>query len=140
MAAKRQAQGFTLIELSIVIIIMAFAAALVAPLGFEELEKSRAKTEFLTLRNTIKLHTSKAFAQGLRYQMAMFKQTLTVKSALGERQYHYDYIGLPNLTFHINANGYPSVNEFEVSLGKNSRKITIEDMLGVKQDMIYAEQ
>lgn len=135
-----RAKGFTLIELTIVIVIMAFAASLVAPLGFEELEKSRGKTEYLTLRNTIKLHTTKAFTQGVHYRMEMLNDTLTVRSVLGVREYKYDYLSLPNLSFHINANGYPSVDRIEVQFVGLSRQITMEDMLGVKQDMIYAEQ
>lgn len=132
-------KGFTLIEITIVIIIMATVAALAGPLGFKELEKSRAKTEFLTFRNTVKLHTTMAFAQGLRYQLAMLDQTMTVTSALGQRRYQYQYLKLPNLTFGINANGYPSVNQFEVKFGQSTRLLTLQDMLGVKQDSIYAK-
>lgn len=140
MKAAFGAKGFTLIELMIVLVIMGMLAAFVAPIGYKELQKSRAKTEFLTFRNIIKLHTTKAFAQGVRYQMKMNGNALVVKSVLGERAYQYEYLQLPNLTFHINANGYPTVNQFDVSLPTASRAITLEDMLGVKQDLIYAKE
>ena len=132
-------KGFTLIELTIVVIIMMSAAALVGPLTFKELAKSQAKTEYLRLRNTIKQHTTLAFARGVRYQMRMKGNTLVATSILGEQQFTYEHLTLPEQTFVISANGYPSIDMFEFKAANLTRRITLEDMLGVKQDMIYAK-
>jgi prepilin-type N-terminal cleavage/methylation domain-containing protein len=132
-------KGFTLIELTIVIVIMMAAAALVAPLTFKELAKSQAKTEYLRLRNTIKQHTTLAFARGVRYHMQMKDTTLIATSILGEQRFIYEHLTLPALTFVINVNGYPSIDVFELKAANLTRRITLEDMLGVKQDLIYAK-
>ncbi len=132
-------KGFTLIELMIVILVMGLLAGLVAPLTFEQLDKSRAKTEFLKLRNTIKNHTTKAFAQGVSYRMQTKGQTLTALSVLGEKTYTFKYLEMPEQFFIINGNGFPSIDKFELLVAGRPRQITMEDMLGVKQDLIYAK-
>ncbi|MCJ8269535.1 MAG: type II secretion system GspH family protein [Psychrosphaera sp.] len=132
-------QGFTLIELMIVILVMGLLAGLVAPLTFKQLDKSRAKTEFLKLRNTIKSHTTKAFTQGVSYRIETKDQTLTALSVLGQKSYTFKYLQMPEQFFIINANGFPSIDKFELTVAGQPRQITMEDMLGVKQDLIYAK-
>jgi prepilin-type N-terminal cleavage/methylation domain-containing protein len=139
MRIKSTSKGFTLIELMVVIVVVALLVGLVAPLTFKQLNTSRAKTEYLTLRNTLKKHTTKAFAQGIRYQMQMKGNTLTAHSILGVKSFVYENLVLPEMTFVINRNGYPSLDKFELQVANQTRSITLEDMLGVKQDLIYAK-
>ena len=139
MKRKGSAKGFTLIELTVVIIIMAAVASLVAPLTIKEIGKSRARTEFMTMRNIVKGYTTKAFAQGTRYRLELDGNSMKVTSALESITYRYEYMQLPKLSFYINRNGFPTVDNFTVQVGVQQRQITMEDMLGVKQDLIYAK-
>ena len=45
----RKTRGFTLIEILLVVLLTSILAALVAPLGVEQVEKARAQSEWLTL-------------------------------------------------------------------------------------------
>ena len=45
--------GFTLIEILLVVLLTSILAALVAPLGIEQVEKARAQSEWLTLDREI---------------------------------------------------------------------------------------
>ena len=134
----RPFQGFTLIELMIVILVMGLLAGLVAPLTFKQLDKARAKTEFLKLRNTIKSHTTKAFAQGVSYRIDTLGKTLPATSVLGSKSYTFKYLEMPEQFFIINSNGFPSIDKLTIDVAGQTRHITMEDMLGVKQELIYA--
>jgi prepilin-type N-terminal cleavage/methylation domain-containing protein len=130
--------GFTLIELMIVILVMGLLAGLVAPLTFKQMDKSRAKTDYLKLRNVIKGHTTKAFAQGVSYRIETKDQTLTALSVLGQHSYTFKYLEMPEQFFIINANGFPSIDKLTLEVAGQTRHITMENMLGVKQELIYA--
>lgn len=133
------ASGFTLIELTIVIIIIALASALIAPLSLKELNKSNAKIEFLTVRNTIKTMSSQAFARGIGYRVTLAGSTMTVESVKGQQVFPFEYLQFPGVSFFVNHNGFPSIDAVTIKVGTQDRQLTMEDMLGVKQDLIYAQ-
>ena len=132
-------QGFSLIELTVVLVLISVVAGLIAPVTFRQLDKSKAKTEFLEFRNTLKAYTSKAFAQGLSIEINLDGNQFTARSILAEHSYQYQYLSLPKQTFTINHNGYPSIDAFTVELVGDTRQLTMLDMLGVKQEMIHAK-
>lgn len=57
----RRTQGFTLIEVLLVVVLASILAALVAPLGVTQVEKARAQTEWLTLDREIDRLSMTAF-------------------------------------------------------------------------------
>jgi prepilin-type N-terminal cleavage/methylation domain-containing protein len=131
--------GFTLIELIIVVLIIMLGAGLVGPLSLKELNKSRAKVEYLELRNTLKIMTTQAYARGFGYQVVLAEKTMTIKSSKGEKAYNYEYITLPKLSFFINSNGFPSVNSLTIIVSKKNKQVmSMTDMLGVTRDVIDA--
>jgi prepilin-type N-terminal cleavage/methylation domain-containing protein len=138
-AHRQSVKGFTLIELTIVITIIALGAGIIAPLTFKELEKSKARVEFLSLRNTIKTLTTKAFSRGAGYRVSLVAQKMTIESVKGQQVYEYDYLTFPGVSFFINHNGFPSIALLTVKVDEQNRQITMEDMLGVKQEDIYAK-
>jgi len=60
----RKTCGFTLIEILLVVLLTSILAALVAPLGFEQVEKARAQSEWLTLDREIGRLSLDAFLYG----------------------------------------------------------------------------
>ncbi len=137
---RNQSRGFTLIELVIVVVIITLGAGLIGPLSLKELNKSRAKVEFLELRNTLKTATTRAYARGFGYQVVLTEKSLSLTSANGRQIYNYEYITLPELSFYINSNGFPSVNSLMIVVGKKRQIMNMTDMLGVNQGAIDAEQ
>ena len=60
----RKTRGFTLIEILLVVLLASILAALVAPLGVEQVEKARAQSEWLTLDREIDRLSLDAFLRG----------------------------------------------------------------------------
>ena len=60
----RNQQGFTLIELMIVMTIVALLVGLVGPLAINSLEKAQAKQEMLTVKNWLRKISYRAFTTG----------------------------------------------------------------------------
>ncbi len=60
----RKTRGFTLIEILLVVLLTSILAALVAPLGVEQVEKARAQSEWLTLDREIGRLSLDAFLYG----------------------------------------------------------------------------
>ncbi len=60
----RKTRGFTLIEILLVVLLTSILAALVAPLGVEQVEKARAQSEWLTLDREIDRLSLDAFLRG----------------------------------------------------------------------------
>ncbi len=60
----RKTCGFTLIEILLVVLLTSVLAALVAPLGIEQVEKARAQSEWLTLDREIGRLSLDAFLYG----------------------------------------------------------------------------
>ena len=60
----RKTCGFTLIEILLVVLLTSILAALVAPLGIEQVDKARAQSEWLTLDREIDRLSLDAFLRG----------------------------------------------------------------------------
>ncbi len=136
---KSTVRGFTLIELTIVILIVMMSAGLVAPLAFKELDKSNAKIEYLTVRNTIKTMTTQAFSRGISYKVTLANTLMTIESAKGTKEIQFEFLQFPGVSFYINHNGFPSVDVLTIKVAGQAKQMTMEDMLGVKQDLLYAQ-
>jgi len=64
-------QGFTLIELMIVMSIVALLLTMVGPLAISAVDKANAKQEMLTMKNWLKKISYRAFATGNSYQLKL---------------------------------------------------------------------
>lgn len=139
MSVARKPSGFSLIEIMIVLIIIGALAAIVAPLTVKQLEGSKARSEYLHFRSALKGLTAKAFTRGVSYQVQMKDSNLTVSSVLGKELFVFEQLALPELTFYINRNGFPSVDSFKVQLAKQEKVVKLEDIFGVKQESVYVK-
>jgi hypothetical protein len=83
--------------------------------------------------------TTQAYARGFGYQVVLAEKNMTIKSSIGEKAYTYEYITLPRLSFYINSNGFPSVNNLMIIVGKKQQTLSMTDMLGVNRDVIDAQ-
>lgn len=140
MSVVRRVSGFSLIEIMVVLIIIGALAAIVAPLTIKQLQSSEARSEYLHFRSTLKGLTAKAFTRGVSYQVQMKDSTLTVSSVLGKELFVFEQLTLPEQVFYINRNGFPSMDSFKVQLAKQEKVVKLEDILGVKQESVYAKQ
>lgn len=121
------------------IVIIALSAGIIAPLTFKELNKSKAKIEFLTVRNTLKTLTSQAFSRGHGYRVTLVDSSMTIASVNGRQVFDYEYLQFPGRSFFINHNGFPSVDVLTIKVAGQDRTLTLADILGVKQETIHVE-
>ena len=70
----------------------------------------------------------------------MAGSALTITSVNGQQTTEFKQLILPKSVFFINRNGFPSVDEFTVKLANQDKKVTLADILGVKQESIYAKR
>ena len=64
---RRFANGFTMLEMMIIVVIIGIAAALAAPTFFSATPRLRARTEARNLLNMVRLARSKAISDGAQY-------------------------------------------------------------------------
>jgi len=64
-------QGFTLIELMVVMAIVALLMTMVGPLAINAVEKANAKQEMLTMKNWFRKISFRAFNTGSSYQLKL---------------------------------------------------------------------
>lgn len=62
--AKNNQQGFTLIELMIVMVIVSLLMGTVGPLAMNSLDRAEAKQEMLSVKNWLRKISSRAFSTG----------------------------------------------------------------------------
>tara|TARA_R110000772_G_scaffold154487_1_gene265504 strand:+ start:8072 stop:8572 length:501 start_codon:yes stop_codon:yes gene_type:complete len=68
---KHRKNGFTLIELMIVMSIVALLMGMVGPLAIQSLEKAEAKQEMLTLKNWLRKVSARAYNTGYPYTVTL---------------------------------------------------------------------
>jgi prepilin-type N-terminal cleavage/methylation domain-containing protein len=68
---KKFFNGFTLIELMVVMAIVALLMTMVGPLAINTLDKAQAKQEMLTMKNWFRKISYRAFSTGHRYQLIL---------------------------------------------------------------------
>lgn len=73
--------GFTLIELIVVMLIMSIVLSLVGPLTLRMLDRAESQSEFISFKNSIKKVSYMAFASATEYSFQLDKNSLLVYKA-----------------------------------------------------------
>lgn len=137
---QSKTQGFTLLELLIVISILGLVVTLVSPLAAERVDKANAKSEFLAFKGTLKLQSLRAFTRGVSTKIVLHNHYFKSVDSDGEvRSETFKYIQFPRQELVINTNGYPSVSSIAVSVHSVARTIEFHEIVGADKDAIYAE-
>lgn len=107
----RHINGYTLIELMIVLVIVSMIMGLVGPLTIQSMEKAEAKSELLAIKNWLKQVSYQAFTSGkeLHFVVAGKKiilQEENEKNALKTRELEYLFFQPQKFTF--NSKGFVS--------------------------------
>ena len=100
--------GFTLIELIVVISIMAIALSLVGPLTIDFIAKAQAQSEFVSLKNSLKKISFKAFSTAAEHELVFNDNVLSVFSQeqLIESK-TFEHLNFSEQTVRFNGRGYP---------------------------------
>ncbi len=136
----KRSSGFTLIEISVVMVLMMLLAGLIAPLTAREIDKSNARVEFLSFKNVLKEYSAKAFTRGTAFRIDLDGKTISIFNSTEEVNHTFDYISFPQQSFLINGNGFPAVDEVTVDVLTQTRIITYADILGVRWEDAFVTE
>jgi prepilin-type N-terminal cleavage/methylation domain-containing protein len=125
--SKPASDGFSLIELLVVISIMAGVMALVGPLTVRSVESARAQTELVSIERWINGWGRKAFLSASVISIKA-KNSNLVAEREGQQVDSFDlsmWQPTQALTLQFSASGLPSLSEVELVSGEITRDITI---------------
>jgi prepilin-type N-terminal cleavage/methylation domain-containing protein len=125
--SKPANDGFSLIELLVVISIMAGVMALVGPLTVRSVESARAQTELVSIERWINGWGRKAFLSASVISIKA-KNSNLVAEREGQQVDSFDlsmWQPTQALTLQFSASGLPSLSEVELVSGEITRDITI---------------
>jgi len=125
--SKPASDGFSLIELLVVISIMAGVMALVGPLTVRSVESARAQTELVSIERWINGWGRKAFLSASVISIKA-KNSNLIAEREGQQVDSFDlsmWQPTQALTLQFSASGLPSLSEVELVSGEITRDITI---------------
>jgi len=127
--AKRHS-GFTLIELLIVMVIMMTALSLVAPMGFEFLDKAYLQNDRVRLKNKLIGLRQQAFINGREIRADLSGHSLSVVLPSGKLQrIDFDYIEFAaNQQVVISRNGFLRPLQIEFLAQGKSHQLSLADV------------
>ena len=123
----RKTRGFTLIEILLVVLLTSILAALVAPLGIEQVEKARAQSEWLTLDREIGRLSLDAFLYGDFVTIYAAGKQLVWESRGGQQgviEFEQLFFS-PEQRITINPNGIADRAEIEVLQRDRRRRLML---------------
>jgi len=111
---KKSENGFTLIELMIVMLIVGLLTAMVGPFAINSLEKAQAKQEMLSMKNWLRKISYRAFSTGRSYTVKLSGKEIALyddndlQSVLVNKTFESLFFQPQNLTY--NKKGFVTPN------------------------------
>lgn len=127
MLVSRRSDGFTLVELLVVVAIMGVLLALVGPLGVEFSDKVRAQNEFLELGYQLRRDSARAFLTSSSIEYHFAGQGLTVSGySSGAIEQTFEFISFEQSQYVIfNTAGFPSRSSIELVVNGRAEEIDL---------------
>jgi prepilin-type N-terminal cleavage/methylation domain-containing protein len=143
-------QGFTLIELMIVMVIVALLMSLVGPLTIKSYEKVQAKEEMLSLKGWIKGNSYRSFATAQQGEITLSEQSIAFtyidKNARSDANNDLDningdpiasrsfkYLSFARQKIAVNTFGLVTPNSITVQLNGNDIQLIISENTSINQ-------
>lgn len=124
---SREARGFTLVEILLVLVLGATLVGLVVPLGVAQVDKARAQSEWLTLEREIRGLAMQAFVRSDYLTLRATGKELSWRSGRGDSgALSFEQLTFsPEQTITFNPNGIADVPSIEVLQRERKRRLDI---------------
>ncbi|MGI2000027.1 type II secretion system protein [Shewanella frigidimarina] len=120
------ANGFTLIELIVVMLIMSIVLSLVGPLTLRMLDRAESQSEFISFKNSIKKVSYIAFASATEHSFKLDKNSLLVyKANIQIQQTQFEYLNFDPQVITFNSRGYPDPETLTIHRQNKSEQINL---------------
>ena len=120
-----QDKGFTLLELLVVMAIMGTSLALVGPLVFDQVDKTKANAELKQLQQLIDSTASIAYLSGQPVLMQFDGKSLRRDRAQKSDVREFEFLFFKPLSFSINSNGQLPAATLEVTSHRKTIRLPI---------------
>ena len=140
---KKTQQGFTLIELMSVVVLMMLVISLVAPLGIKMVEKAQAQTEYIQLQSFLKKRSQEAFLSSKEVRIEITTNSLRYwqnnpnnpnNQSKKEKIFKHLVFNTGVSTFSFNRNGLPSLLSLDVQVGSQSLTYDLGNLWGKRNE------
>ncbi|CAH9056817.1 hypothetical protein PSECIP111854_01870 [Pseudoalteromonas sp. CIP111854] len=132
--------GFTLIELMIVMMIVALLTSLVGPLAFESLSRSQAKSEVMEVKRVLASASQKAFLLGEKLEIELSGseiKILKVDNVQLLKQMNFELVSFKPQKFEFNSKGLTQRKIVVVNYRNRDSEIDVIELItGSKQDIV----
>ena len=128
-------QGFTLIELMVVVVLMMLVISLVAPMGVNMVEKAKAQTEYIQLQSFFKKRSQQAFLSSQVVYIETSDNSLTYWQRGDQRTVKtFDNLVFSKeiSKFSFNRTGLPSLLLLDVQVGNKALTLDLGSLWGNK--------
>ncbi len=141
MIKRMKKNGFTLIEIMIVMSIVALLMTMVGPLAINSVEKANAKQEMLTMKNWFRKISYRAFSTGNSYQLKLSgkkAELYQVFNSTEQTPVLFKTKNLESLFFqpqilNYSAKGFVSPAYVEGVYGKNTLKLNLNQWVNSEE-------
>lgn len=120
----RQYQGFTLIELIVVMAVISVVMMLLGPLSQAQVERNKAFAEWSEVQRVFELVAKEAYLDGTAYTLHLDGTELKITSAKqsSEKVYNYTYVFFPKQQIEFNHHGYVMSAGVDVFVRSNKQQ------------------
>lgn len=130
--AQSKQRGFTLMELMVVMTIITLLTGLVGPLAINSLDKAEAKSELLTLKNTLRKVSYRAYILQSPTDMAFKGNEITVnfaKSPNESIQINNKVLFFTEQTLHFNSYGFVQPLQLQLTYRDQSQQLDLATLI-----------
>lgn len=120
----RQQQGFTLIELIVVMAVISVVMMLLGPLSQAQVERNKAFAEWAEVQRVFELVAKEAYLDGVAYRLHLdgTELKITGPNQAQEKVYNYTYVFFPKQQIEFNHHGYVMSAGVEVFVRSNKQQ------------------
>lgn len=130
--AQSKQRGFTLMELMVVMTIITLLTGLVGPLAINSLDKAEAKSELLTLKNTLRKVSYRAYILQSPTDMVFKGNEITVnfaKSPNESIQINNKVLFFTEQTLHFNSYGFVQPLQLQLTYRDQSQQLDLATLI-----------
>jgi len=120
-----QSEGFTLVELLIVMSIVGTLLSLVGPLAIDSLSKAQARSEILTLKNWINFQSQRAFIAGSDIELNLVGKAAEISiNGITQPSREFDYLFFQPQAVRLTKHGFIEPDTIKATIV--DKEITID--------------
>lgn len=126
-------RGFTLIEISIVLVISSLLIGIVGPLTVDSLERTSAKQELVEIKDFIRKVAWKSYLEGSTYRLDFKgKQVDVFNREILIKKHSLEYVFFREQSIMLNQHGFTENNVLEATVRKKQYRVELHKLLEQK--------